>query len=54
MTTVKASGQSLESREYQADLDRRYRQIGISALVAALPYRSESKNQAYAPVESRD
>jgi hypothetical protein len=36
-----------------SDLDGQYRKIGISALAAALPYRSESKNPAYAPVMAR-
>lgn len=35
------------------DLDGRYGKIGISAVAAALPYQSESKNPAYAPVEPR-
>lgn len=54
MNTAKASGPSLESRQTEASLDRRYGRIAISAVVAALPYRSETKNQAYAPVEARD
>jgi len=37
------------SRE-RLDLDRRYGEIGISAVAAALRYRSEAKNPAYAPV----
>jgi hypothetical protein len=32
------------------DLDRRYGAIGISAVAAALHYRSDAKNPAYAPV----
>jgi hypothetical protein len=32
------------------DLDRRYGEIGISAVAAALHYRSDAKNPAYAPV----
>jgi hypothetical protein len=32
-------------------LDRRYGEIGISALAAALRYPGEMKNPAYAPVE---
>jgi len=36
------------------DLDGRYGKIGISAVAAALPYQSEAKNQAYAPVVHRD
>ena len=31
-------------------LDRRYGKIGISAVAAALPYQSDPKNTAYAPV----
>jgi hypothetical protein len=32
------------------ELDRRYGEIGISAVAAALHYRSDAKNPAYAPV----
>jgi hypothetical protein len=35
-------------------LDGRYGKIGISAVVAALPYQSDAKNPAYAPVAPRD
>ena len=34
-------------------LDRRYGKIGISAVAAALPYQSDAKNTAYAPVVAR-
>ena len=34
-------------------LDRRYGKIGISAVAAALPYQSDAKNPAYAPVAPR-
>ncbi len=37
----------------EANLDRRYREIGISAVAAALRYQCEKKNPAYAPVEHR-
>jgi hypothetical protein len=37
--------------EERADLDRRYGEIGISAVAAALHYRSDPKNPAYAPVQ---
>jgi hypothetical protein len=40
------------SRE-RLDLDRRYGEIGISALAAALRYGSDGKNPAYAPVASQ-
>ena len=42
-----------EARHEQSNLDRRYGDIGISALVAALHYPSETKNPAYAPVRSQ-
>ena len=35
------------------DLDHRYGEIGISAVAAALHYRSDAKNPAYAPVACR-
>ncbi len=54
MTTAQASSHSLESRQLEKELDRRYGRIAISALVAALRYRGETKNKAYAPVETRD
>ncbi len=34
-------------------LDRRYGQIGISAVAAAARYQGGAKNPAYAPVESK-
>jgi len=37
--------------EERADLDRRYGEIGISAVAAALHYRSDPKNPAYAPAQ---
>ena len=33
------------------DLGKHYRKIGIGALRAALRYRGEAKNQAYAPAD---
>ena len=38
-----------EQRRERAELDGRFGQIGISAVAAALRYRSEAKNPAYAP-----
>ena len=35
--------------EERADLDRRYGEIGISAVAAALHYCSDAKNPAHAP-----
>jgi hypothetical protein len=40
-----------EQRRDRNELDARFGQIGISAVAAALQYRSDSKNVAYAPVE---
>ena len=40
-----------ERRHERSELDPRFGRIGISAVAAALQYRSESKNSAYAPVE---
>jgi hypothetical protein len=37
----------------EESLDRRYGEIGISALAAALRYLGETKNPAYAPVEAQ-
>lgn len=37
----------------RTELDERYREIGISAVAAALRYRGEPKNPAYAPVAPR-
>lgn len=36
------------------DLGCRYGKIGIPAVAAALPYQSDAKNSAYAPVVHRD
>jgi hypothetical protein len=36
------------------DLGGRYGKIGISAVAAALPYQSDAKNFAYAPVVHRE
>jgi hypothetical protein len=35
------------------DLGRLYRAIGIGAVAAALPYRGDVKNDAYAPARPR-
>jgi hypothetical protein len=44
----------LSQREDTAHLDGRYGKIGIPAVAAALPYQSDSKNPACAPVASRE
>ena len=43
-----------DSRRQDASLDRCYGKIGISAVAAALPYQSDAKNPAYAPVVPRE
>jgi hypothetical protein len=42
-----------KGRRDEPNLDSRYGEIGISAVVAALPYQSEVKNPAYAPAVHR-
>ncbi len=55
MTTAKHSAVQHESRRSESDLDHRYGRIAISALVAALPYSSESKSAASdSPDERKD
>ena len=44
----------LNAQRKGEDLDGRYGKIGISAVAAALPYQSDAKNPAYAPVVPRD
>jgi hypothetical protein len=48
------SAAASDTQRGEEGLDRRYGKIGISAVAAALPYQSDSKNYAYAPVEPRD
>ena len=43
-----------EQRRERTELDARFGKIGISAVAAALRYRSDAKNPAYAPVEPRE
>jgi hypothetical protein len=38
-----------QERKREPNLERRYGKIGISALAAALQFKSEMKNPAYAP-----
>lgn len=49
MNSASAPGEKPEKGRPQAELDRRYGRIGISAVAAALRYQSDSKNPAYAP-----
>jgi hypothetical protein len=47
--TAKKTAQRTEASKETA-LDRRYGDIGISAVAAAARYQGEAKNSAYAPV----
>lgn len=53
MTSIKTARQPGSSAHYEAELDRRYGEIGISALAAALRYQSATKNPAYARTDQR-
>jgi hypothetical protein len=53
MTKNNAAQPNDNARRDEPNLDSRYGQIGISAVAAALPYQSEVKNPAYAPVVHR-
>lgn len=41
------------SFDHPASLDGRYRQIGISAVAAAVRYQGSAKNTAYAPAPTK-
>jgi hypothetical protein len=53
MTKKNAAKSNENARRNEPKLDSRYGEIGISAVAAALPYQSEVKNPAYAPVDPR-
>jgi len=42
------------ARRDEVDLDGQYRKIGISAVLAALPYQDNAKPSAEKPAASRD
>jgi hypothetical protein len=50
MTKKNAAPSAQTSQPGEVNLDSRYGKIGISAVVAALHFRSECKNPVYAPV----
>lgn len=52
MTEKRAAKKKSEAQK--ENLHERYGKIGISAVAAALPYQSEAKNPAYAPVAPRN
>ena len=52
--TKKPTGSSNQnSRRSDVNLDSRYGAIGISAVAAALQFKCETKNPAYAPADSQ-
>lgn len=54
--TVRKTAQTADEATHPEDrtpLDRRYGQIGISAVAAAARYQGAAKNPAYAPVPTR-
>lgn len=54
MTTAKTTGETFNNnRRSESDLDHRYGRIAISALVAALPYRGETRKHDAASSETR-
>jgi hypothetical protein len=54
MNTVRATNQAPEGRKPQPELQSQYGRIAISAVVAALPYGTDTKKPAYKAVEGRD
>jgi hypothetical protein len=53
MGSIESERKDGETRNGYGDLNGRFGQIGISAVVAALNYRGDVKNPAYAPVEEQ-
>jgi hypothetical protein len=53
MTSTKAARRPGSAAQYEADLDRRYGEIGISAVAAALRYQSAATNPADARTDQR-
>jgi hypothetical protein len=49
MNRTKTANTKPERHREVQNLHERYDKIGISAVVAALPYQSDTKNPAYAP-----
>jgi hypothetical protein len=48
--TAQTAGEAAPLSSDRPQLDRRYGQIGISAVAAAVRYQGTAKNPAYAPV----
>lgn len=51
--TAQKTDQAARLSTDRTELDRRYGQIGISAVAAAARYLGAAKNSAYAPAEAR-
>ncbi len=51
--TAKKTEQTCRLPDENTALDRRYRQIGISAVAAAARYQGVAKNPAYAPAPTQ-
>jgi hypothetical protein len=50
MTKRNTTPSNQDTRRAETNLDSQYGAIGISAVAAALQFKSEAKNPAYAPV----
>jgi hypothetical protein len=50
MSNERDAGSRATRAPGRTDLGQQYREIGISAIAAALPYTGAQKNHAYAPV----
>lgn len=53
-TASSPSAKRIDHPHQHVDLDGHYRQIGISAVLAALPYQDNAKPAAHEAVVSRD
>jgi len=54
MSSLKVPKTYEEAQRWPRDLEGRYRQIGISAVAAALRYQSDARNPRYAPIEPQN
>ena len=53
MSNERGAGSSETRTPSRPDLGQHYREIGISAIAATLPYVGAQKNHAYAPAEPK-
>jgi hypothetical protein len=54
MANEAAPATARTAADEKTGLDGRYRQIGISAVAAAVRYQGGAKNPAYAPAKAQD